>query len=85
MTLIMSAVMSLFMLWISWGSPAGVLLFWGASSLLGIAQNQFSLYHFKRADKKQEEEKAEQEALYIPAAEVTVTRKVKKKRPTKKH
>ena len=32
-TLMMGAIMSLMMLWISWGSPAGVLLFWGASSL----------------------------------------------------
>ena len=41
--IIMAAVMSLLMLWISWNSPAGVLLFWGASSLLGIAQQQISL------------------------------------------
>ena len=85
MTLGMSVVMSLFMLWISWGSPAGVLLFWGASSLIGIGQNQLSLYTFRRADKKKAEEKEAAEEYIVPAAEVTVTRKVKKKRPKKKH
>ena len=84
-TIIMSVIMSIFMLWVSWGSPAGVLLFWGTSSLIGIFQNQFSLYLFKRVDKRREQELAEQEEIYIPASDVTVTRKVKKKRPTKKH
>ena len=83
-TLIMSIVMSIFMLWISWGSPAGVLLFWGVSSLIGIGQNQLSLYLIKRADKREQEEKEALEEYVPPAVEVTVTRKVKKKRPKKK-
>lgn len=77
-TLIMCAVMSLFMLWIGWGSPAGVLLFWGASSLIGIAQQQISMRIMKKNDLKEE---AVEE---IKPVEVNVTRKVKKKRPTKK-
>lgn len=49
-TMIMAAVMSVFMLWISWSSPAGVLLFWGASSLMGIAQQQISMRIMKKRD-----------------------------------
>ena len=77
-TLIMCAVMSLFMLWIGWGSPAGVLLFWGVSSLIGLAQQQISMRIMKKNDSKEE---AVEE---IKPVEVNVTRKVKKKRPTKK-
>ena len=77
-TLIMSGVMSLFMLWISWSSPAGVLLFWGASSLMGLAQQQISMRIMKRRDAEAEE------AIEVKPIEVDVTRKVKKPRPKKK-
>lgn len=78
--IIMSVVMSIFMLWISWGSPAGVLLFWGVSSLIGIGQNQFTLSRCRR-----EEAKAEAEAeLVSKPVEVDVVRKEKKQRPHKK-
>lgn len=77
-TLIMSGVMSIFMLWISWGSPAGVLLFWGVSSLIGIGQQQISL----RIMKKRDAEAAE--TVEVKPIEVDVVRKEKKKRPTKK-
>ncbi len=80
-TLIMAVVMSIFMLWISWSSPAGVLLFWGVSSLIGIGQNQFTL---SRCRKQEAEEEAEK-ALVAKPVEVDVVRKEKKKRPTKKH
>ena len=79
-TLMMGAIMSLMMLWISWGSPAGVLLFWGASSLIGIGQNQLTLARCRAADRRKEEE----EALVVKPIEVNVTRKEKKKRPKKK-
>lgn len=79
-TLIMAVVMSIFMLWISWGSPAGVLLFWGVSSLIGIAQNQFTL----RRCRKQDEEAEAEKALESRPVEVDVVRKERKKRPTKK-
>ena len=77
-TMIMAAVMSVFMLWISWSSPAGVLLFWGASSLIGIAQQQISM----RIMKKRDAEAAE--TIEVKPIEVDVTRKQKKPRPTKK-
>ena len=79
-TLIMAVVMSIFMLWISWGSPAGVLLFWGVSSLIGIAQNQFTLRRCRRQDKEEEASKM----LEAKPVEVDVVRKERKKRPTKK-
>lgn len=78
--MIMAVVMGIFMLWISWGSPAGVLLFWGVSSLIGIFQNQFTMYRCRRADKLA----AENEVIEVKPVEVYVTRKEKKKRPTKK-
>lgn len=77
-TFIMAGVMSVFMLWISWNSPAGVLLFWGASSLIGLGQQQISM----RIMKKRDAEAAE--TVDIKPIEVDVTRKVKKPRPTKK-
>lgn len=79
-TLIMAVVMSIFMLWISWGSPAGVLLFWGVSSLIGIAQNQFTLRRCRRQDEEEEASKM----LEAKPVEVDVVRKERKKRPTKK-
>lgn len=77
-TMIMCAVMSVFMLWISWGSPAGVLLFWGVSSLIAVGQQQISM----RIMKKRDAEKAE--TVEVKPIEVDVTRKAKKPRPTKK-
>lgn len=77
--LLMGGIMSLFMLWISWGSPAGVLLFWGASSIIGICQQQITM----RVLKKQEAVK-EAETIDVKPIKVDVERKVKKKRPTKK-
>ena len=55
-----------------------VLLFWGASSLMGIAQQQISM----RIMKKRDAEAAE--TIEVKPIEVDVTRKQKKPRPTKK-
>lgn len=76
----MAIVMGLMMLWISWSSPAGVLLFWATSSLLGVAQNSVSTRYFKSQDKKAEIEKP----IEVKPVEVNVTRKEKKPRPKKK-
>ena len=78
--LIMGVVMTLFMLWISWGSPAGVLLFWGASSVIGILQQQLTQHHLRKAD-----EATEAARIEVAPVKVDVERKAKKKRPTKKH
>ena len=80
-TIIMSVVMSVMMLWISWRSPAGVLLFWGASSLFGVAQMQLTNMYLRRKDKNP----AAVEAIENPKpVEIDVTRKKKTKRPRKK-
>ncbi len=78
--LIMGGIMTLMMLWISWGSPAGVLLFWGASSVFGILQQQLTMHHLKKADAA-----AEAARIEVEPVKVDVERKAKKKRPTKKH
>ncbi len=79
-TLIMSGFMTLFMLWIGWSSPAGVLLYWGGSSVIGVCQQQFTMRRLKRKDAEKEAELVD-----IEPVKVDVTRKVKKKRPTKTH
>lgn len=75
---IMAGVMSVMMLWISWGSPAGVLLFWGTSSIIAVVQQQVVMRNLKRKDAQVEEEVAEQQII------VDVERKTKKQRPKKK-
>jgi YidC/Oxa1 family membrane protein insertase len=75
-TLIMTGVMAVFMLWFGWTSPAGVLLYWDVSSLLGVAQQVASR-------KIQEKKDAEQEAVEIKPVKVEVERKTKKNRPKK--
>lgn len=78
--LLMGGIMTIMMLWISWGSPAGVLLFWGASSVIGIAQQQITMAFLRK-----EEAEKEAEAIDVQPVKVDVERRVKKKRPTKKH
>ena len=76
-TLMMAGIMSLFMLWISWSSPAGVLLFWGVSSIIGVCQQQISMRIMKKHDAEKEE------TIEVKPIEVDVTRK--KKDTSKKH
>lgn len=80
--MIMMVFMTIMMLFIGWSSPAGVLLFWGVSSLLAIAQQQVSLRIIKKKDKAEEERKAALRALQ--PIEVDVERRVQKKRQKKK-
>ena len=75
---VMMIVMTLMMLFIGWGTPGGVLLFWGASSILGIIQSQGSLAILRKRD-AEEEAKIENKPI-----QVNVTRKVQKKRQSKK-
>ena len=76
--LIMMAIMTVMMIWIGWSSPAGVLLFWGASSIFAIIQQQGSLYIIKKKDAESEK------PVYEIPVDITVERKVKKKRQSKK-
>ena len=75
----MMGIMSLFMLWLGWTSPTGVLLFWATSSVFGVLQQVISTRVFKRQD-----ELVVAEDTTPKPVEVDVVRKTKKKRPTKK-
>ncbi|MGI6045791.1 MAG: YidC/Oxa1 family membrane protein insertase [Eggerthellaceae bacterium] len=77
-TYIMSGIMSVFMLWIGWSSPGGVLLFWGTSSIIGIIQQQATMHRLKKHDDNI------QETIEVKPIVVDVERRTKKKRPTKK-
>ena len=78
-TMIMMGIMSLFMLWLGWGSPTGVLLFWATSSVFGVLQQVISTKVMKHKDEEVEAEKVE-----VKPVEVNVVRKEKKPRPHKK-
>lgn len=80
--MIMMVFMTIMMLFIGWSSPAGVLLFWGVSSLLAIAQQQISLRIIKKKDREEEERREALRALQ--PVEVDVERRVQKKRQKKK-
>lgn len=77
-TLMMTALMGVMMIFIGFGSPAGVLLFWGASSILAIFQQQGSLYFIKKKDKN------EAPIVVNEPVKIEVTRKEQKKRQHKK-
>ena len=77
--ILMASIMSIFMLWIAWNAPAGVLLFWGASSLIGIAQQQITMRYLRHKDA------LAQETIEVKPIEVNVERKTQKKRQKKKH
>lgn len=76
---LMSIIMSVMMLFVSWGSPAGVLLFWGVSGIIAVATQQIYMHILKRKDAE-----AEAEVIDIQPVKVEVERKERKKRPTKK-
>ncbi len=78
-TLMMMIVMTLMMLWIGWGSPAGVLLFWAVSSIFQVCQQQITLSVLRKRDAAAEAAIADTKPV-----EVDVVRKPKKPRPTKK-
>lgn len=76
---LMSIIMGVMMLFVSWSSPAGVLLFWGVSGIIAVAVQQLYMRHLKRSDAEQAEAQIE-----VQPVKVEVERKVKKKRPKKK-
>ncbi|MDR1016867.1 MAG: YidC/Oxa1 family membrane protein insertase [Coriobacteriales bacterium] len=79
-TLIMMLVMTAVMLWIGWSAPAGVLLYWDVSSIIGVAQ-QFG----SRAILKHEDEHKAEEMVDVTPVKVSVDRKEHKARPRKKN
>lgn len=78
-TLLMSLIMGVMMLFVSWSSPAGVLLFWGVSGIIATITQQTYMAVLRKRDKENNEELIE-----IQPVQIEVERKVKKKRPTKK-
>ena len=76
--LIMMVFMVGFMAWIGISSPAGVLLFWVVSSIIGIVTQQVLTTKYKKEDKVKEA------AVAAKPVQVNVARKEKKARPTKK-
>ena len=79
-TLIMGGVMALMMLWFGWGVPAAVLLYYVASAIWQVVQQQVIT---KRV---MEKAKADSEAAAAnKPIEVDVVRKEKKSRPHKKN
>ena len=77
--IMMSIIMSVMMLFVSWSSPAGVLLFWGTSGIIAVLTQQIYMRSLKRKDAA-----IEAEMIDVAPVKVEVERKVKKKRPTKK-
>jgi len=75
---IITAIMSVFMLYIGWSAPAGVLLYWDVSSILGVGQQMASR---KMLEKKDAEKEAE--VVEVTPVKVEVERKPKKARPKK--
>ena len=75
----MSIIMGVMMLFVSWSSPAGVLLFWGVSGIIATITQQAYMHYLRRQDKA-----VALEQIEVQPVEVNVERKVRKKRPTKK-
>lgn len=76
----MSIIMTLFMLYVGWTSPAGVVVYWATSSAWAVVQQQIIMKK-RNSEIKAEEEKDKE----LKPVEVNVVRKTKKARPTKKH
>lgn len=77
-TKIMAIFMAFFMIYIGWSAPAGVMLYWVASSFFGIAQQKITTSVLKAKDKK------EAPVIEVKPVSVDVERKIKKAKPTKK-
>jgi YidC/Oxa1 family membrane protein insertase len=75
-TLIMTGVMAVLMIFFGWSAPAGVLLYWDVSSLIGVGQQVVSRRMLEAKD-------AQQEAVEVKPVKVEVERKSKKARPKK--
>ena len=78
--MIMGVVMSLMMVWVGWGIPAGVLLYYDTSAIWGVVQQVFI------TQKVMEDAKAaEEERLANAPIDVDVVRRERKPRPRKKN
>ena len=80
MTKTMGIVMTIMMLFFGWSSPAGVVLYWVASSTWGVVQQQIIM-----KNRKKQAEAEEAASIATKPVEVDVVRRVQKPRPKKKH
>lgn len=78
-TRIMGVVMAVWMVWIGWSLPSGVLLYYNTSALWQVAQQQLVTRRVMAEAKAEAEE-----AMANKPVEVDVVRKDRKKRPRKK-
>jgi len=78
-TKMIAAFMCIFMLWIAWKSPAGVLLYWVFSSIIGVVQQLITQNMMQK-----QQDLLEAQVVEVKPVKVEVTRKEKKPRPTKK-
>lgn len=77
---IMGVFMAVWMVWIGWGLPSGVLLYYNTSALWQVAQQQLVTKRVIDAAKAEAEKKAAEQPVKID-----VVRKEQKKRPHKKN
>jgi len=77
--IMMSIIMGVMMLFVSWSSPAGVLLFWGVSGIIATIAQQTYMHILRKRSREEENEQIEVQPVHVE-----VERRVKKKRPTKK-
>lgn len=78
-TKVMMIVMAGVMLFIGWGVPAGVLLYWDVSSYIGVGQQFVS-----RRLRERKDAKVEAEQVAVAPVKVEVDRAERKARPKKK-
>jgi len=76
--MMITAVMSIVMLYVGWNAPAGVLLYWDTSAILGVGQQLASRKMLERKDAQ-----AEEVAVETKPVKVEIERKPKKARPKK--
>ena len=75
----MGVVMAVWMVWIGWNLPSGVLLYYNTSALWQVAQQQLITKRVMADAKAEAEAKLAERPI-----EVNVTRKENKRRPHKK-
>ena len=75
---LMSIIMGVMMLFVSWSSPAGVLLFWGVSGIIATITQQTYMHHLRKKDELSPDQ------IEVQPVHVEVERREKKKRPHKK-
>jgi YidC/Oxa1 family membrane protein insertase len=78
----MGGYMAIIMLWFGWISPAGVLLYWDVSSILGVAQQQVTMSMTKR-ELAAEAPPVPDQGKKTAAKEAVAAKKPSNKKPSK--